>query len=604
MIQGWAKRWREPARELTEWQAEAVRAVAEGLRVSPLVAHLLVQRGSGDAEAARRFVEPKLTDLHDPRLLPGCDRAAGRIVDALRGGEPIVIYGDYDVDGVTATAILYHTLRLADPDAPADRVRRYIPHRLDEGYGLNAESIHKLADAGAKLIVSVDCGITAVEPARAARERGVDLVVTDHHQMGPALPDAYALVHPRLDPDRPAARDGVAGDAAAEPYPFEELCGAGVAYKLAWQVARQWAGSERVPEAFRHLLVDLLALAALGTVADVVPLVGENRTIAAFGLGRIKQTRFEGLNALIDHAQLRGEKIDAYHVGFVLGPRLNACGRMGHAKDACKLLTTARGEEAGRIAAMLHRANEDRRAAERAIVKEARERIVDRGYDRDEVRAIVLEGEGWHPGVVGIVCSRLVEAFGRPTILLNADNGVATGSGRSIDGFDLHGALAACAEHLTKWGGHAMAAGLSLPRDKVEAFRSSMVEYAATKLAPADLTPTLELDAEVALGQLDGPTVKQVERLAPFGRSNREPTLLVRRLVVDQSPQTVGARGDHLVVHLRQGSRVVRGIAWKRGEWVERLSRGQTVDAAIQPKVKSWRGRERVEAVIEDLAGV
>ena len=575
-LRGSQRRW-----QLAEATAEAA-VLAEAVRAPAIVGHLLWQRGVRDVDTAQQFVDPKLTDLHDPADLPGVGRAAARLVTAVRERQPIVIYGDYDVDGVTATSILYHTLRAADADAP---VQRYIPHRVDEGYGISTEAIAKLADRGAAVIVSVDCGITATEPAHVAKQRGVDLIITDHHEPDATLPDAFAIAHPRVvDPDDSARR-----------YPFGELSGAGVAYKLAWQFARTWCGSERVSAVFRELLVDLLALAALGTVADVVPLVGENRVIAHHGLGRIKHTKFDGLNALIDASKLRGEQIDAYHMGFVLGPRLNACGRMGHAEQAVRLLTDATAEEGRRTAEFLNKQNDDRRAVERAIFSEATDRVRKSGYDEPSVRAIVLDDPGWHAGVIGIVCSRLVERFGRPTVLLNTANDEAHGSARSIDGFDIHEAFNACGEHLLSHGGHAMAAGCRLAHEQIGAFRDALVEYAHEHISEEQLTAVLGVDAEARLTDLSRDAVEQIERLAPFGRDNPRPVLLLRGLSVAHPPRTMGQRNNHLQLMLEGDGATMRCVAWNRGEWAERLRPGTEMDLAAHVKLNHWNGRTNVE---------
>jgi len=443
----------------TRWirrDANEPHAAAPASSRHPLIGRLLAARNIVGDDAAKRFLQPSLNDLHDPADLPGCVTAARRVARAIADGQPIVIYGDYDVDGVTASAILYHTLTLAGAD-----VSTYVPHRLDEGYGLNEDAIRQIADGGWRmadrgthgvdasatpidppspiahppLIVSVDCGITATGPARVARELGVDLIITDHHQFDPDdLPDAHTLVHPALG-------DADAGD------PNLDLCGAGVAYKLAWQVAREHCGcvdpdgrgKGKLPDKFRGLLLDLLALAALGTVADVVPLVDENRVITCFGLSRIKQTGIPGLNALITASKLDAEKIDSYHVGFVLGPRLNACGRMGHAREAVELLTVAQGERAQELAEQLHLTNEDRRATERRIVDAAVKQVEEQGYDAADRRAIVVAGDGGHPGVVGIVASRIVDRYHRPAVVLGIDSvtGEAKGSARSVDGVSI-----------------------------------------------------------------------------------------------------------------------------------------------------------------------
>ena len=581
MIRGHFKRWRvAPAVSAAE-----AAALCRDLNVSEMVAQLLWRRDIQERTIGRRFFEPALTDLHDPAMLPGAVQAAERLCRAVRDRESIVIYGDYDVDGVTATAILYHMIRTADPAA---KVRCYVPHRLEEGYGLNREAIAKLCDEGAQLIISVDCGISAVDPARVAAERGVDLIITDHHEMGEQLPQAHTLVHPRL----PGAPGGS--------YPFADLCGAGVAYKVAWQFARTFCGSERVSDAFRTMLVDLLSFAALGTIADVVPLVDENRTITTFGLRRIKHTPFVGLNALIDASRLRGENIDSYHVGFVLGPRLNACGRMGHAKEAVKLLTDAAPEEAREIAAMLNDENDARRATEREIFEQAKGMAASCGYTGDDCRAIVLGHESWHAGVVGIVCSRMVEAFGRPTILLSTANGHAHGSGRSIDGFNLHEALTACSEHLEKFGGHAMAAGMTLATQNIDAFRGQLITYAADHLTPDDLVPLLDVDTEVALDALSPAVVEQVQRLKPFGRCNPSPVIMVRSAQLRQ-PGTMGSEARHLSMLLQQGQRQVRCVGWNMGHLRDRLAAGMQIDVAGEPVINSFNGRTSVEIVVKDL---
>ncbi|MBZ0171517.1 MAG: DHH family phosphoesterase, partial [Phycisphaerales bacterium] len=367
-----------------------------------LLEKVLAVRGVTDARA---FLDPSLLHLHEPGLLPGIDRACERLLAAARAGEPIVVYGDYDVDGMTATAILYRVLRALEPGAD---VSTYVPHRLEEGYGLNSAAMLELSGRGARVVVSVDCGITAHEPARVAREVGLDLIITDHHNPpdgGETVPEAYAIVHPRLP---------FAGAA----YPFGELCGAGVAYKIAWRMATMHEGSERVAGPVRTLLLDLLALAALGTVADVVPLVDENRVITRFGLSRCRTTAITGLVALIEAAGLAGEAIDSESVGFRLGPMLNASGRMGHAAEAVELLTTEDRSRADEIARGLCELNEERKRTQLKIFEQAVEMAEAAGMTGDDRRAIVLAHEDWHPGVVGIVCSRLVERYSRPAVLM------------------------------------------------------------------------------------------------------------------------------------------------------------------------------------------
>ncbi len=556
----------------------------------PLVARILAARGLHDPAAADRFLRPSLNHLHDPSLIPDLDRAAERILAALHAREPLVIYGDYDVDGITATAILFHTLRTLAPEAD---IRTYVPHRLEEGYGLNAAALTQLAAEGARVVVSVDCGISALEPARAARAAGLDLIITDHHTPPEGdLPDALAIVHPR--------RPGSA-------YPDPDLCGAGVAYKLAWRLATLHCGGRRVRDDLRALLIELLALAALGTIADIVPLTGENRVIARFGLRRIKHSPLPGLRALVEASGLDGENIDAEHAGFALGPRLNACGRLGHAREAVALLTTATPEEASDIAHALTRLNDERRALEQRIARHAAELAEAAGMTAPGCHAIVLAHEEWHPGVLGIACSRLVERFGRPTILLctraEGEGGgrLCAGSGRSIAGFGLHDALTRCATHLAGYGGHAMAAGLRLDPARLDAFTRDFTAHANERLTPDELVPSVSIDTRADLAELTPDAVAQLESLAPFGCANPRPRILLEGLRAAGPPSPFGRAGNHLSLLARQGNRTVRLIAWNWAERRDALLGAATLDAVVSPRLNTWNGRTTVEPTIEDL---
>ena len=580
------KRWR-----LNESQEHSTscKGLAGDLGVHPVVAVFLARRGFTDSSDIAGFLHPRLNDLHDPSLLPGVDRAAERMVQAVRQGQPIVIYGDYDVDGITASAILWHTLRSVNADA-----RIYAPHRIEEGYGLNSDAILQLSH-GQPLMITVDCGITAVEPARVAKEAGIDLIITDHHQFDVQgqerrLPDAHTLVHPRL---------------AGSQYPFDGLCGAAVAFKLAWQFARSYCGCQRLPDQMRRLLLDLLSYVALGTIADVVPLVGENRVLAVYGLGQIKRTQFTGLNALIDASRLRDEHIDAYHVGFALAPRINAAGRMGHADQAVRLLTDTTPEEAVRIARTLTQENERRRTVERSIFKEAKQMVLDTGHDGLDHRAIVVGKEGWHRGVVGIVASRLVEAFGRPAIVLSygeeSDGKQAHGSARSVDGVSIYEALEHCCELLESFGGHAMAAGLRLEVGRVDEFRQRFVGFVNDRLGPDDLVGVIDIDAVCTLDDVRIDLFEQIQKLAPFGRGNPSPMLCAEGVVTDQPAQRMGKEGSHMRVTLRQGRRLVSAVGFGMGDLVDRLPAGVAVDVAFEPKISTWQGRRRAEMHIKDL---
>lgn len=558
-------------------------SLTQSLGVSPIVAQLLCQRGFGEIDSARAFLEPRMSSLHDPAALHDCERAAKEVVQAIEASRPIVIYGDYDVDGITAASILWHMVR-----ACGGNITTYVPHRIDEGYGLNCEALRQLAsDFDHPLVISVDCGVTALEPARTARDLAMDLIITDHHHLDDAgLPDVDWLVHP----GHPQGK-----------YPFKELCGAGVAFKLAWQIAREKCGSERVSDSLRALLLDLISLAALGTIADIVPLVDENRVIARHGLGQIKRTTNVGLNALIDASRLREERVDSYHVGFVLGPRLNACGRMGHAREAVELLTLADSQRAMEIATMLTRENDRRRRVEKDIFKQAEACVIEQGFDQPDCRAIVLGGEQWHPGVIGIVASRLVDRFARPVVLLNLENGCAQGSARSVPGVSIYEALSQAHELFDSFGGHEMAAGMKLASSKVDLLRERVVSYVNEQLSPDDLSTTLEVDAEVALDDLPVRVFEEIDQLAPFGRANELPLLCVRGARLPRPAEVVGQQGRHLRLPLSQGRRVMTAIAFGMGEHREMLPAGCGVDVVFQPKLGSYRGRPQAELHVKDI---
>lgn len=555
----------------------------------PLRDRVLAARGIRGADAVSAYLDPKLTHMHDPSGIPDLDRAAERILEACKSGQPIVIYGDYDVDGVTGTAILWHMLRAI---APGARLRTYVPHRLDEGYGLNEEAIRELAAEGARLVVTVDCGITAHAPAKTAAELGIELIITDHHnppERMDGLPEAFAVVHPR----RPDSE-----------YPFGELSGAGVAYKLAWRLATMHGGGERASPELRGLLVDLLAFASLGTIADIVPLRGENRVIARHGLVRCKYSRFAGLKALVAASGLAGEEIDSMAVGFRLGPRLNAAGRMGHAREANELFTTDDPARAAEIADHLTRQNIARHDVERRILEQAEELASNSGMTGSRGRrAIVLAHPDWHTGVVGIVCSRLVERHHRPVILMNLRDGVAHGSGRSIEGFNLHEAIASCAEHTEKFGGHDMAAGLRVVEPKLQSFTQAFLDFADRAIDPDRLCRLLTVDSDAEIGELDTETVSALESMQPCGAGNPEPTLRLTGVVVTDRPMPLGAAGKHLAILTRDPDRDrrVRMVGWNIGEHREQFRAGAKFDLVVRPRISRWQGAARVEPEILDF---
>ncbi len=554
----------------------------------PVLARLLANRGFRTAEEARAFLNPKLTQLADPEQVPGCAAAAALLVAAVNAKRPIVIYGDYDVDGVTASAVLFHVLALAGA-----RVATYVPDRFAEGYGLNAEALLALHGAGAPLIVSVDCGITAVGPVAAAKAAGAAIIITDHHQMSAdgALPDADAIVHPGL----PGSK--------ADP----RLCGVGVAYKLAWAFAKAWCGSGKLPAVWSHLLVDLLALVALGTIADVGEMLGENRVLVSFGLRRLSAApagapHLEGLRALVGATRLENKQIDDVKVGFTLAPQINAVGRMGHAREAVELFTSARGARATELAQVLAEHNEERKAVQKRIEAEAEALVRSNGWDGPQHRAIVVAmpacdhgdtGTGWHSGVVGIVASKLVEKFHRPALVgcINPDGSVKF-SARSVSGVNLHAAFGDCGEHLD-FGGHAMAAGGTIKAGALDALRAALSKRVAADLAAEDLCKKLIYDLEVHPGDCTLEVFTQIAQLAPFGIGNPTPRVRLRAKVREVRP--LGQGGRHLNLRLEADGAQVAVKAWGAAEQLAGAVVGTTLDMVGKAIVNDFNGRVSAE---------
>jgi len=564
--------------------------MAKQLNTSELIAQLLYNRGIDQTDEARQFLQPSLNDLIEPHRMIGIAPAVKRIQKALHDDEKIVLYGDYDVDGITGVSILWHCLKLAGVE-----VEYYVPHRITEGYGLNSEAIKKLAEKGTRLIITIDCGITACAEAKLAAELGIDLIITDHHSQDEQLPQAYAIVHP---------------DLADQDYPNKHLCGAAVAFKLAWALAQKLSGAQKVSPEFRDYLLNATALVALGTIADVVPLVGENRVLASFGLAGLAQSENTGIKALILASGLNGEKLDSTDIGFKLAPRLNAAGRMGHARLAVELFTKSSPTQAAEIAGYLEQQNRLRQKTEKQITEQAIEQLTTLGFDKPGHRAIVLAGENWHGGVVGIVASRIVDKFNCPTIILSIENDVAKGSGRSIAGFDILAAIQSCSQYLDAFGGHTMAAGMTLKTKNIDAFRQAFNEHAQSVTVEEDMVHKLDIDAEVTLADLDLKTVTMIERLSPFGAGNPHILLSARKLKLIGSPRTMGKKADHLQMtvadaddpepHMRAGG-IMRVVAFNKAKWEKRLIDAETFELAFEPQINRFNGNTTVEMIARDI---
>lgn len=562
------------------------------LRISPLLAQCLLNRGLSEPEALARYLEPRLKDLADPLRLPNMEQAVTRLLQARELGESLVIFGDYDVDGVTSTALLLEVL-----GALGWRAQAYLPHRLEEGYGLSQEGVENcLMRFPTTLLLAVDCGSTAFSTVGWLKERGVDVIVLDHHQVSDPAPAAIALVNPQLGRTGvPSAsdlnRDGHRRDACPA---FCELCSAGLAFKLAHALVKR--GRETgLPGAENYDLRPLLDLVALGTIADIVPLTGENRILVSAGLERLNTTRRPGLVALKQVAQ-SPPKLGTYEVGFQLGPRLNAAGRLETAEESLRLLRARDLAQALPIAQRLDSQNRERQKIERGIVDEVLGAV--RARFNPQTDFVIVEGQLlWHLGVVGIVASRVLQEFYRPTIIVGGDGELWRGSGRSIEGFNLAAALRECDDLLMRHGGHAMAAGLTIHPDKLDLFRRRLNELARRALPPERLLPPLRLDAEVGLDEITLAALAELDRLRPTGQGNPGVQFFARNVAHQRPLQRLGANKQHVKLWLTDGTATQEAVWWNAGEGSLPVGR---FDVAFAPQVNEFNGRRAVQLKVLD----
>ena len=574
------RQWR-----ITPHDRGRVEQLIASTRLPAVVAQLLVSRGVYSAEDAERFLDTKLKGLRDPQELPGIPAATKILIEAIEANTPIVIYGDYDADGMTGTSILVNGIRLLGGD-----VSYYVPNRLEDGYGLNEDAIRKLVERGKKVIVSVDCGVTSVSHAELCRELGVTLIVTDHHQIGDQLPDADAIVHPRLP---------------GTSYPFGELCGAGVAFKLGWSLCQEKCGAKKVTEPMRRYLMQSLSLAGIGTVADVVPLIDENRILVEHGIRMLRAEPLIGLMELMKRSKLdQSATLNTESISFNIAPRLNAAGRLGQAQLAVELLTTNDIERAAALAEYIDQLNGNRDSLQRSVYLAANKQAKS-DFDPNSDPALVLAGVGWHQGVIGIVAGRLADKYAKPVFILSLDQAgktTAVGSGR-VGGtaVNLYEALGQCGERLVRFGGHKAAAGLTIDERQIDAFRGDFCEAVAQQLADSEAQPEIVVDAEATLGQLTVETITQMEMLAPFGAGNPRPVLYCANVQLDEPARRMGGGDRHLSVKLRQGNKVVRGVAFGYGDWCEPLNETNgPIEIAYRPVINDFRGFRKPELHLVD----
>ena len=553
----------------------AASTLADALKLSAVTARLLVMRGMRDPDEASRFLNPSLDQLYDPSRLAGLDSAADRLMTAIANKDRISVHGDYDVDGITSTVILRRALELLGGD-----VTHFIPERLTDGYGLQPGTIDRLHAEGVKLIVSVDCGIRGAEAARRARDLGVDLIITDHHEPDDQLPDCCAVVNPKR-------RDCS--------YPDKNLAGVGVALKLVQALCAKAGKSAWLPA--------FVKIASIGTLADVVPLVGENRIIAKLGLQMLtKGPHKVGLRALLEAAGLNGKTIDSYHIGFMVAPRINAAGRMSTPDIATRLLLAAdeaMGEEAKALAEQLEAENLKRRQEDQDILAKAK-KIVETDPEVGARSVLVVAGEGWHRGVIGIVASKLVDTFYRPAIVLSVDGDIAHGSCRSIPGFDMLACLESCAPLMQRFGGHKAAAGLQLQSARIREFRHAVNAHAENILGPDDLRPSLWLDGPLAFSDINEQVMSEFARLAPFGPGNPRPKFHTGPVAIVDGPRLLKDR--HLKMTVKQNGRILRAIQWNAAEHNDRLtSLKEGVEIAYTIEENEYQGTKYVELRLEDF---
>ncbi|MHB8156269.1 MAG: single-stranded-DNA-specific exonuclease RecJ [Desulfocucumaceae bacterium] len=543
------------------------------LHISPVLAGLMVNRGISTVVEARHFLEGGLDLMHDPFQMADMEAAAGRISLALDHREKILVYGDYDADGTTATAILLKVLNKLGA-----QVGHYIPNRMEEGYGLHLEALRRAGRDGYTLVVTVDCGISAGEEvAQNGAENGPDIIITDHHEPPAALPGAVAVINPKR---------------ADCYYQFKELAGVGVALKLAQALL-----SKRGYRADEWL--EYLDLACLGTVADIVPLTGENRIIVKYGLAALANTNSTGIKALIEISGIKPESLGTREVGFALAPRLNAAGRIGDAGLAVKLFLTDDPVEAGDLAALLNKGNQERQRIESAVLAEAMG-LLDSDPGLSAGRVIVLANEGWHSGVVGIVSSRLVDKYYKPVLMIALEGSQGKGSGRSIAGFHLYNALNHCGGQLVKFGGHEQAAGFTIMSDRVEEFREAINRYARQFIDDSVFVPGMELDAMVSLGEINEDLVREMQLLAPFGCCNPGPVLACRGAEL-VSHREIGKNGGHLKLMIREKGAVFDGIAFKQASCAPEIAAAAEVDVAFLPAFNEWKGRRSIQLEVKDI---
>ena len=579
-------------RHLTAVEQELQQQLERELNISSAAARMLVVRGIQTADEARAFVRPSLDKLHDPFLMRDMDKAVERLHRAIAQNEKILIYGDYDVDGTTAVALMYRFLEgvqspIADCQSP--NIDYYIPDRYTEGYGVSTQGIDYAAEQGCKLIITLDCGIKAVEKVAYANSKGIDVIVCDHHTPGETLPDAVAVLNMKRSDC---------------PYPYKDLSGCGVGFKLAQAYTQRYLIEAKGNEAIRlsgERLLPLTQLLAMSIASDIVPITGENRILAHFGIQQLNKAPFTGVSAIMQVAGIEAKKLTINDLVYRIGPRINACGRMKSGRAAVELLLTNDPVFARQQAEEVNQNNEDRRDCDTETTKEALLQLQD-DPTYAERRSTVVYAPHWHKGVVGIVASRLTETYYRPTIVLTAgENGIISGSARSVGGFDIYAAIDSCHDLLTNFGGHKYAAGLSMHINDLPAFRERFEAYVAAHIQPNQLQPTLEIEAEIQLGDITKSFYNVLRHLEPFGPGNPRPLFVSRRLINHRDTRAVGKEREHLRLDVTDRQNAITGIAFGRADMAEYIQNGNAVDICYELNENTFNHYTTIQMMVQDI---
>ena len=550
---------------------------AKNAKGESILQKFLSARNLNSAEEISEFLDPKYENSPDPFLLKDMEAAAARTERAMKNSEKITVYADYDADAVTAAAALLRFFqRLKYPN-----VNYYIPDRFTEGYGMNPEAVKILAEQGTNLIITVDCGINAVSSVDAANALGVDVIITDHHQLTDEIPKAAAVVNPR----RPG--DG---------YPCKDLTGVGVAFKLVQALAFKFKNQNskiKIQEGFEKWLLDLVAI---GTVADCQKLLGENRVFVKWGIVVLQKTKWIGLRKLLETAGLAGAEIDTYKIGFMIAPRINAAGRIEHANLSLELLTTDDEDRAAELARKLNELNRHRQELTEQILSEAREQIVTIA----DKKILLAAGEGWPKGIVGLVAGKLTEEFARPVLILERGKIEATGSARSVGNFNIVEAIGRSREILVRWGGHPMAAGFTLRSEHIEIFHQNLLDYAEQILTDEDLSPVIHYDAEIKIGEVTDDLLSLLDKFEPFGLGNPRPKFRINNLG-PRYVSAIGKDGKHLRMYVDGNRKSLSCVGFNQGFWAEKLLEGQKIDIICEPQYNEWNGEKKIQLKITDI---